>query len=138
MTINVKREGAIWTVQINRPEARNAVNPETATLLFETFHEFEENSEAVVAIFTGNETAFCAGFDLKAAAEGMNVDWMRKHDIPEDWSDPKTQRLPGPMGPSRLQLSKPVIAAIEGPAVAGGMELGFFWHLLPPLGCSVD
>ncbi len=126
MTVNVQRNGSIWTVQINRPEARNAVNPATATLLFEAFLEFDADPNAVVAIFTGDQTAFCAGFDLKEAAEGMTPAWMTKHQIPEDWSDPVVQPLPGPMGPSRLQLSKPVIAAIEGPAVAGGMELALW------------
>jgi len=126
MTIRTDQDGPVRVIAIDRPQARNAVNPETAQELFDAFLAFEEDDSAKVAVFASTAGAFCAGFDLKAAADGSASDWISQVDISEEWSDPINHPLPGPMGPSRLMLSKPVIAAIEGPAVAGGMELALW------------
>lgn len=123
MSITIDKSNGITTVAINRPEARNAVNPETARLLFDAFEAFEADGAQRVAILTGMGGYFCAGFDLKFAGAGDAGAWMQEVRFPDGWSDPMRQPIPGPMGPSRMMLSKPVIAAIEGPAVAGGMEL---------------
>ena len=126
MPLTLRQENGITTIAINRPEARNAVDPETATALYNAFLDFEANETAQIAILTGSSTAFCAGFDLKAAAAGLDFAWHQRHDIPDGWSNPQQHPLPSPMGPARLMLSKPVIAAIEGAAVAGGMELALW------------
>lgn len=126
MTITSQTENRITTIRINRPQARNAVDPATATALFEAALAFDADQNSDVAILTGDDTAFCAGFDLKSVAAGMASDWLARHAIPEGWNDPAGAPLPSPMGPARLMLSKPVIAAIEGPAVAGGTELALW------------
>jgi len=127
--IGIRNEGPIRVVAIQRPQARNAVDPATATELFKAFLRFEADETASVAILTGDETAFCAGFDLKAVASGLKDGWTEQLAIPEDWDDPVARPLPSPMGPARLCLSKPVIAAIEGPAVAGGTELALWANI---------
>jgi enoyl-CoA hydratase len=112
----VERDGPVTIISINRPERRNAVNGATAKLLFDAFLAFDADESASVAVFTGSGGYFCAGADLKMVATG----------------DPEKKREVGgfqtiaPMGPSRLRLSKPVIAAVEGHAVAGGMELALW------------
>lgn len=123
MSVMVQTRGRVRVVSINRPAMRNAVNPETARLLFEAFMDFETDDTVDVAILTGGQTGFCAGFDLKAAARDLGSDWQDGLVIPDTWQDAQAQPIAGPMGPSRLMLSKPVIAAIEGHAVAGGLEL---------------
>lgn len=123
MTVTIRDEGRVRVVTINRPQARNAVDPATAQALFEAFQAFDADGEVDVAILTGAGGYFCAGFDLKAAAATDGAGWIDAVQIPEGWRDAQGQSIVGPMGPSRLMLSKPVIAAIEGPAVAGGIEL---------------
>jgi enoyl-CoA hydratase len=114
--VMVERDGAIVIVSINRPERRNAVDGETARLLYEAFQKFDADETASVAVFTGIDETFCAGADLKAVAVG---DIEKRRDI-------AGRNTIAPMGPSRMELSKPVIAAIEGYAVAGGTELALW------------
>jgi enoyl-CoA hydratase len=124
MTVRIEKDGPVWTVVNSRPEARNAVNPQTSRALFDAFVDFERDDEALVAVFWGEGGAFCSGWDLKNAA-GLSDD---DDGVSMLAFDRKTEdgHSRAPMGPSRLQLSKPVIAAVAGPAVAGGMELAMW------------
>ncbi|MBA83854.1 crotonase/enoyl-CoA hydratase family protein [Thalassobius sp. S69A] len=122
MSIQIRDEGRLRVITIDRVSARNAVDPQTAQALYAAFQEFEADEAFDLAILTGAGGTFCSGFDLKAAANGAGARWMAQLDIPQDW-DAVAQPMPGPMGPTRLSLRKPVIAAIEGYAVAGGLEL---------------
>jgi enoyl-CoA hydratase len=114
-TVQVSHEGPVTVIAIDRPQRRNAVDPATAEALLEAFLAFDADEGSAVGILTGAGGNFCAGADLKALAEGD------RHRVREDG--------PGPMGPSRLALSKPVIAAVEGFAVAGGLELAIWCDL---------
>ncbi len=128
MTVSIEKSGRVWTVIHNRPEARNAMDPGSADALQAAFLEFDASDEADVAVFYGEGGAFCAGWDLKYGASLESADDIAAINFPDGFDEADNGAgLPrGPMGPSRLRLSKPVIGAIAGPAVAGGMELALW------------
>ena len=115
MNVIIEKKAHVTTIIINRPEVRNAVDPPTAEALADAFREFEADGDAKVAVLTGADNFFCAGADLKALSKGGFHRWETKDDAP--------------MGPSRMKLSKPAIAAVSGYAVAGGLELALLCDL---------
>ena len=117
-TVRYETHGHVAIVTIDRPDVRNAVDKQTSVALAEAFTTFEADPDLRVAVLTGGHRHFCAGADLQALASG-NVDELDR--IRRDG--------PGPMGPTRMRLTKPVIAAIEGFAVAGGLELALWCDL---------
>src|SRR3989441_4423123 len=121
MTVRVEKKGRVWTVIHSRPQARNAMDPESADALVEAFTAFDRDADAAVAVLWGEGGAFCAGWDLKYCGS-LVEDPTLIHDI--DYPLDDRHLIPrGPLGPTRLELAKPGIAAVAGTAVARGFGL---------------
>ena len=132
MSVRVEKQGKVWTVIHSRPEVKNAMDPASADALAEALTAFDRDPEVSVAVLWGEGGAFCAGWDLKYGASLVNDPApLRVLDYPPNDRKPaSTTGLPrGPMGPTRLELDKPVIAAVAGPAVAGGFEIALWCDL---------
>src|SRR3989454_3512269 len=124
MTVRIEKKGKLWTVIHSRPQARNAMDPESADALVDAFTAFDRDQDAAVAVLWGEGGAFCAGWDLKYCGSLIeNPDEIHGIDYPLDDRKPIPR---GPLGPTRLELDKPVIAAVAGPAGARGFELGLW------------
>ncbi len=128
--VRVEKIEQVMVVTLDRPDVRNAVDADTARALYEAFVAFDSDAEASVAVFHGAHGHFCAGWDLQAGARLLQASAPDAQGLfsPLEFQ-PDDPRPPGPMGPTRLLLSKPVVAAVSGAAVAGGMELALWCDL---------
>jgi enoyl-CoA hydratase len=128
MTIRIEKADAVWTIVHSRyEEARNAMDPFSADALVAALNEFDKDPSASVAVLWGEGGAFCAGWDLKYASTlGDRAKFDEEISTGLAFPMGAAPAPRGPLGPTRLELSKPVIAAVEGPAVAGGMELALW------------
>ena len=125
--VQISTQGPVTVVTLSRPDVRNAVDSDTARALHRAFLAFDADPQANVAVFHGAHGHFCAGWDLLAGARLLAAQGAPASDplAPLEF-EPQDALPAGPMGPSRLLLSKPVIAAVSGAAVAGGMELALW------------
>src|SRR5437016_14498118 len=114
-TVLTHRDQEVLIVTINRPEVRNAVDAPTAESLFRAFQEYDRDDRASVAVLTGAGGTFCAGADLKAIAADVSA---------KPW---RTEDARGPLGPTRLLLTRPLLAAVEGHDVSGGLQLAHWF-----------
>lgn len=127
MTVRTEKNGAVWTIVHSRyEEARNAMDPASADALVAAFQEFDTDPDASVAVLWGEGGTFCAGWDLKHASTYTDRNTFEKATRNRGFPMGAREAPRGGLGPTRMELSKPVIGAVEGAAVAGGMELALW------------